>query len=138
MYGLEAISHYNGWSMAFGGALIVMSGLTVLSLIISQLHKVVDRTQRKGSQEASSNDSAKTEDLSGADDPGKAACCPLDLPRTAGYLKELSASLGSEFQLAELHSVFIQNDIPHPHLTINCLRNAGLLKPMGEGLFCWN
>jgi hypothetical protein len=124
--------------MAFAGALIVMSGLTILFLIISQLHKVVDRPTRKRSQEASLREAAEIEDLSGADDSDMIVCWPLDLPRTAEHLKSLTASLGSDFQLAELHSVLIQNDIPHPHLTINCLRNAGLLKPMGEGVFCWH
>ena len=40
MYGLDAISATNGWSMAIAGALIVMSGLSVLSFVISQLHKI--------------------------------------------------------------------------------------------------
>ena len=39
MYGIQAINAHNGWSMAIAGALIVMSGLSILSLIISQLHK---------------------------------------------------------------------------------------------------
>ena len=41
MYGIEAINHHNGWAMAAAGALIVMFGLSVLSFVISQLHKVV-------------------------------------------------------------------------------------------------
>lgn len=41
MYGLEAINAHNGWSMAVVGPLIVMSGLTILAIIISQLHKLV-------------------------------------------------------------------------------------------------
>ena len=41
MYGIQAINAHNGWAMALAGALIVMSGLSVLSFIISQLHKVL-------------------------------------------------------------------------------------------------
>ena len=138
MYGLDAISHYNGWAMASAGALIVMTGLSVLSFIISQLHKVVDWPLGKGSHKVSEKEAAPTEKIAGPEDPSSAVCWPLDLPRTAERLKALTASLGDEFQLAELHSVFIQNDIPHPHLTINCLRDAGLLMPRGEGVFFWN
>ncbi|WP_300459313.1 OadG family protein [Desulfobacula sp.] len=41
MYGLEAINAYNGWAMAITGPLIVISGLAILSIIISQLHKII-------------------------------------------------------------------------------------------------
>jgi hypothetical protein len=42
LYGIEAIEAANGWAMAIAGALIVMAGLAILSLVISQLHKLVD------------------------------------------------------------------------------------------------
>ena len=45
MYGLEAINAHNGWAMALTGAIIVMTGRTVLSTIISQLHRIVDMMQ---------------------------------------------------------------------------------------------
>ena len=41
MYGFEAITSHNGWAMALAGALIVFCGLVVLSLAISQLHKIL-------------------------------------------------------------------------------------------------
>ncbi|MBL0731242.1 MAG: OadG family protein, partial [Desulfosarcina sp.] len=41
MYGFEAISAYNGWSMSIVGVLIVFSGLVILSITISQIHKVL-------------------------------------------------------------------------------------------------
>lgn len=133
MYGLEAINHYNGWAMAFAGTLIVMTGLTVLSFIISQLHKVVDRPAREDAQKAPSTGSDD-----GEPDVGSATLWPLNLTRCAEHLKPLSASLGSEFQLMDFIAVCIENDIPHPHLTIKCLRDAGILKPQGGGVFSWN
>ena len=42
MYGIQAINANNGWAMALAGAIIVMSGLSLLSFIISKLHKVLD------------------------------------------------------------------------------------------------
>ena len=51
MYGLEAIQAHNGWAMAVTGAIIVMIGLSILSFIISQLHRIIDlvddRNERK-------------------------------------------------------------------------------------------
>lgn len=41
MYGLEAINANNGWAISVVGVTIVFSGLVMLSLVISQLHKVL-------------------------------------------------------------------------------------------------
>ena len=40
MYGLEAIHQANGWAMAAAGACIVLSGLAVLSFLISMLPRL--------------------------------------------------------------------------------------------------
>ena len=58
MYGLDAISAANGWAMAIAGALIVMTGLTVLSFVISQLHKVAGLLEK--GLEKESTDQEKT------------------------------------------------------------------------------
>ena len=41
MYGLEAINDANGWAMAYTGAIIVFSGLVVLSFVVSQLNRIL-------------------------------------------------------------------------------------------------
>jgi hypothetical protein len=40
--GLDNIVLNNGWSQAFVGASIVMTGLVILSIAISQIHKLVE------------------------------------------------------------------------------------------------
>ncbi len=52
MYGLEAIQTYNGWAMAITGAVIVMIGLTILSFIISQLHRIIDIVDNRNDRKA--------------------------------------------------------------------------------------
>ena len=47
MIGLQAISAHNGWAMAITGSIIVMSGLSVLAFIISQLHKIIGIFEKK-------------------------------------------------------------------------------------------
>jgi len=61
LYGLEAINANNGWAMAIIGPLIVMSGLTILSIIISQLHKLAAILDKKDKQstEPAANSKAK-------------------------------------------------------------------------------
>jgi hypothetical protein len=45
--GFAAISAQNGWAMVFTGAFIVMGGLSLLALIISQMHKVIAFCERR-------------------------------------------------------------------------------------------
>ena len=47
MNGLTAISAQNGWAMAITGAFIVMGGLALLALIISQMHRVIGFWERR-------------------------------------------------------------------------------------------
>jgi hypothetical protein len=133
VYGIEAINAHNGWTMAIAGALIVMSGLSVLSFIISQLHKVLDLM-----------DNGKTADDS--DEPSVPAPIPAatvdhDLSNIKDSLScycDETAGLGSAFTLQDLFKVFQECDFPHPHLTIRTLKEEGYLVPAGEGMFAWN
>ena len=134
MYGLEAIQTYNGWAMAFTGAVIVMIGLTILSFIISQLHRIIDaldrRDERKAKKLSARNQTAVLET--------QAVMPPLsDLGEIMYRFKPLTQKTGDTFDLAALFQVFIQHDDPHPHLTIRSLREQGYLVPAGEGLFSW-
>ena len=130
MFGLNAIAHYNGWAMAFVGALIVMSGLTVLSYIISLFPRLV-RLLDKERKSAPPPESASPVDLCIPDR------CPADINQAADLYRRFSGSLGDRFNLADLHRLCLEKNLPHPHLTIKCLREAGLLVPQGEGLFAW-
>ena len=134
MYGIQAINAHNGWAMALAGALIVMSGLSVLTFIISQLHNVLalfeNRKKTNDVDDTSASVSASKpiltadHDLSNLD--GSYAC----------YL-EKSAQLGNAFPLQDLFIVFKDCDFPHPHLTIRSLKEEGFLIPAGEGMFSW-
>jgi len=129
--GFEAISYYNGWAQAIVGGLIVMSGLAILSLVISQLYKVIDFIENFGKKPIPVHKNEKSgnalPDLLDAD---MGQLCDLSRP----YVEKLGAS----FQLCELYDVFTQNNLPHPHLTIRSLRESGKIVPLGEGVFCWN
>lgn len=132
MYGIEAINAHNGWAMAIAGALIVMSGLSVLSFIISKLHKVLDLMEK----------GKKADDIEAlsAPKPIPAATVDHDLSNLKDSLScycDETAGLGSAFTLQDLFSVFQECDFPHPHLTIRTLKEEGYLVPAGESLFAW-
>ena len=134
MYGLEAIQAHNGWAMAFTGAIIVITGLSVLSLIISQLHRIIDmidnRSDRKSKKLNARSQAAVSE--------SKPELPPLsNLGETMNRFKPLTKEIGDPFDLAALFRIFKLHNDPHPHLTIRSLREQGYLVPAGEGLFAW-
>lgn len=132
MYGLEAIAHYNGWAMAVTGAAIVMAGLVSLCIIISQFQRVSALFEKPRAETA-------PETVEEAPSPISALeRCPADIDAVAGTYRELTDSLGHEFYLSELYQFCQENNLPHPHLTIKCLREAGRLVSLGEGQFTWN
>ena len=134
MYGLEAISAHNGWAMAIVGPLIVISGLTILAIIISQLHKLVALIEGKDQ-----GDDSNEETASGSQDalsvPDR---LPDDIVETAKLYQPLIDQLEQPFELHRLYDFAGENNFPHPYLTINRLRDDAILQDEGEGLFSWN
>jgi hypothetical protein len=135
MYGLEAISANNGWAMAIVGPLIVMSGLTILSIIISQLHKLAAILEKKDKQstEPAVNSKAKSKD-----EIFVPKMLPNDIFETAKIYQPLIDRIEQPFELYDLYQIAEQNNFPHPYLTVSRFREAGILQFEGEGLFIWN
>ncbi|MBC8441974.1 MAG: OadG family protein [Deltaproteobacteria bacterium] len=131
MYGLEAISANNGWAMAIIGPLIVMSGLTILAIIISQLHKLVALFDKKAKQTTEPPIKSK-------DEISAPNIFPNDILKTAKIYQVLIDKLEQPFELSDLYQVAVQNNFPHPILTVSRLRDAGILIRESEGLFIWN
>ena len=134
--GLENIALYNGWSQAFLGAAIVMTGLVILSMAISQIHKLVAIWERR--QAGSTTESGLSTPTGMDIPPSVGAQCPLDLNATLKLYRPLTESLGAPFQLKDLYQRAVEYDLPHPHITIRCLREDGHLLALGEGFFNWN
>ena len=135
MYGFQAITHYNGWAMAVAGALIVFSGLALLCIVISQLYKLVALWENRG-REASAGPEADTA-ASGADEVAVPSRLTGDAAETARYYRPLIERLDSPFPLRELYQASVENDFPHPHISIRQLREAGFLVARGDGMFGW-
>lgn len=133
MYGIQAINAHNGWAMALAGSLIVMSGLSLLSFIISKLHKVLEfmeNRKKPGSIELPSTPEPKAvvavdHDLSHLENSFSCYC-------------DETAELGNAFTLQDLFTVFQECDFPHPHLTIRTLKEEGFLIQADDGMFSWN
>jgi len=144
LYGLEAISANSGWAMAITGPLIVMSGLTILAIIISQLHKLVgifDKKAKQTTEPVVKDKKAKqnTETVVNTkEEISVPKILPNDILETAKIYQTLIDKLEQPFALSDLYQVAEQNNFPHPILTVSRLRDAGILKHEGDGLFVWN
>jgi hypothetical protein len=128
LIGLDAIAHNNGWTIAATGACIVFTGLSTLSLVISQLHKVVALLDRppKPTVEVVVEESKPL---------WIPPDCPNDIEVAIKLYQPLIEELPAEFELAELYVLAKKYHLPHAHLSIRCLRDAGRLEFLGDGLF---
>jgi hypothetical protein len=121
--------------MAFVGALIVFSGLVVLSIAISQFKRIIDfwenriniGKKKESAPSAPSENTKKTIPLP--------AEWPTDIREAASIYKPLFEKLGSSFELADLYKLSGENNYPHPHLTIKQMREAQIIIPTGDGRF---
>ncbi len=130
--GVANIGAHNGWAMAFLGICIVFSGLVLLSIVISQLHKILLYLDKKSDQKENSD----------SDDPGKPIILPDVFPDDINEIKALYRplfdKLGTPFQLSDLYRMTEKNSYPHPHLTISLFRQEGVLIASGNGEFYVN
>jgi hypothetical protein len=135
---LNAISDAGGWQMAALGVGIVFLSLIVLSIIISQLHNVLELwDSRKSLLQKSPQPDSVLETRPPAKLPHPSVC-PEDILKVADLWAPLIRQLDDRFRLQDLYEKAAANNFPHPHLTINRLRQAGMLVLEDNGLFTWN
>ena len=127
MYGIEAITAKNGWAMALTGALIVMLGLTVLSLVISQLKRLADFIENRQLDTMPLEQPALTDK----------EVSSFDIDEIQSRYRLMAEQLGDSFDLARLYHLANDSGYPHVHLSIRSLRESGRLIPLGDGMFAW-
>ena len=119
--------------MALAGSIIVMSGLSLLSFIISKLHNVLELLENRKKPDSIEAPSTP--------EPKPVATVDHDLSNLENSFScycDATAGLGNAFTLQDLFTVFQERDFPHPHLTIRTLKEQGFLVPADEGMFSWN
>jgi hypothetical protein len=131
MYGLAAIQQANGWAMAGAGACIVLLGLAVLSFLISMIPRLTgffeEKTQPPGEK---SEIPTKPKRIV----PDK---LPDDIGAASTIYISFTEDIGENFSLIDLHRKAKEIGLPHPHLSINRFREAGILFSVGDGRFSW-
>ncbi len=135
MYSLDNITAANGWAIAAVGATIVFLGLVVLSFAISQIHKVLDFWEDRGTRRAQKKAQAEAEQK--AEKPAHKEQHMPKVDELVSAYKPLVEQLDEPFELTRLFKIAKENDMPHPHLSINSLREANILVAREDGTFIW-
>jgi hypothetical protein len=133
--GLEAIAAHNGWAMALIGALIVFTGLILLSLAVSQIHNVLQFWDKRGLS-LRPKKSGGQEGETGAE-PSKIALSP-EAKIAAKQVKLLIERIGEPFTLPKLLELSQKAGLARSHGKVDELVDAGLIVPDGKGAFSWN
>jgi hypothetical protein len=131
MYGLAAIQQANGWVMAAAGTCIVLSGLAVLAFLISLIPRLT------GFFEEKIHPHLDTEVLKTSPKIIVPEKMPEDNNVAATIYIALTKDLGEAFTLIDLHRKTRDVGLPHPHLSINRFRDAGILISVGQDRFSW-
>lgn len=131
MYGLEAINANNGWAISAVGITIVFSGLVMLSLVISQLHKGVDLFDNPH----------KIKDWFAPDskpEPVPVMMITEGQKEIAKQYALLVRTMEDHFSLSRLLRLAVVSGLKDPHANLNVLLKSGIVKPDDTGLFTWD
>ena len=138
MFGFDNITAGNGWAMAVVGASIVFLGLAVLTFVISQVHKILNLWEQRDEFLNRYKKQAQIE-------KPKTVKAPVSIQRQLPSAKELASiynplveQLKQPFDLLQLFEISNKMDLPHPHLSMKYLQEAGVLVPQGDGTFTWD
>ena len=137
MYGFHAISTHNGWAMSIAGALIVFSGLVVLSAAISQIHKILLFFENKYAGFRNNKKIQENDEPEEQPDLVLPTIFPTELDEIACLYQPLIKEIGETFYLSDLYKIAKENNFPHPHITFTAFRDAKILIPYGDGVFSW-
>ncbi len=133
MYGFEAISANNGWSIAAVGIIIVFAGLVVLSFIISQLHKVLAFIENPKRFEFLSPKKS-----TGKEDKYVLTSLLKNQKESAKQFFLLVKTMEEHFSLPKLIRLAEVSNLEKPYININILLDSGIVEPDSKGYFLWN
>ena len=138
MFGIDNITNNNGWAMAVVGATTVFMGLIALTLVISQIHRILALWENRGKKLNGKKKQARSEDRSKSTAPVvKENRLPTVNELTSIY-RPLVEQLKEPFQLIQLFEKTKEMKLPHAHLSIKSLQEADILVAQGDGTFTWN
>lgn len=144
MYGLEAINANNGWAISVVGVTIVFSGLVGLSLVISQLHKVLalweDPSKIKAFFKAKQSEELPEQEISGriSDPIFDRAGFTESQKDVAKQYALLVRTMEDHFPLPRLLRFAQVSGLKDPCSNLNNLLKTKIIIPDDSGFFTWD
>jgi UDP-glucose 6-dehydrogenase len=140
LYGLEAIAANNGWAISVVGVSIVFSGLVMLSLVISQLHKVLalweDPSKIKAFFKAKPPE-VQTEELQ--EKPVSEQLIFTESQKeVAKQFALFVRTMEDHFSLPRLLHFAKISDVKDPYSNLNNLIKSKIIIPDDSGFFTWD
>lgn len=137
LYGLESINASNGWAISIVGISIVFSGLVSLSLVISQLYKVLALYEDPSKITAffKSKKSKKVDEKEGE----KIITIVLTRSQkeTVKQFALLARTLDDHFSLPRLLHLAQISGIKDPYPSLNILLKMRIVESDENGFFMW-
>ena len=139
MYGLEAINANNGWAISIVGISIVFSGLVTLSLVISQLYKVLALWEDPSKIFAFFNTN-KSEDQPEGQEANQSdqEVFTDNQKETAKQFALLVGTMEDHFSLPRLLHLARISGLKDPCSSLNSLLKTKIIIPDATGFFIWD
>ncbi len=131
MYGLEAIAEYNGWAISAVGVSIVFTGLVLLSLSISRIHKFLDLWDNRNNIQLFKK--KVVEDPEPALPPFTAK-----EKESARQFRLLVKNMDDPFSLQRLLHLAKISGLGRPHSSLDHLLKARVIEPDHQGHHLFN
>lgn len=131
MYGLEAIEANNGWAISVIGTSIVFTGLVLLSMAISRIHKFLDIWDNRDNIQLFKKKPTQS-------------TAPLTLSLTereresAGQFYLLIKNMDDHFSLQRLLYLAEISGIERPHSNLSRLLKTKIIKPDLDGFYLFD
>lgn len=136
LYGLEAINAHNGWAISVVGVTIVFTGLVSLSLLISQLHKLVSLYNNPG--RIKKLFALKSKSAVKAGIPKKHLVLNEAQKKICRQYNLLAQTMDDVISLPKLLRMAELSGLKDPHANINFLLKSGILCADDQGYFRWD
>ena len=140
MYGLEAINANNGWAISVVGITVVFSGLVILSLVISQLYKVLALWEDPSIIKALFKAKQKKELPEELQE--KQIVDQMDFTESQKEVVKqfalLVRTMENHFSLPRLLHLARISDLKDPYSNLNNLLKAKIIIQDGSGFFTWD
>nr|WP_320013830.1 OadG family protein [uncultured Desulfobacter sp.] len=136
LYGLEAINAHNGWAISVVGVTIVFTGLVSLSVLISQLHKLVSLYNDPG--RITQLFALKSKSAVKAGIPKKHLVLTEAQKKICRQYNLLAQTMDDVISLPKLLRMAELSGLKDPHANINFLLKSGILCADDQGYFRWD